>query len=1153
MARSTLAALAQEFGDALDPLRLAFENEDAFIGFMLSLGWNATGTIQPIQDLSVLVDGVAELIGDDGVDPARVGELVGRLDRVFSTVRGLSTIGAGAVGASIDINEFRAAFPRQLLDLLVVLHLQRRKPKIGRLLELLGIISQRPIDQSATRPAYLRRRVEWRAFIRALRDPSAPFRDAYRFGESDFEGVRLLDVVYALGQGYGLDIDIGVLSPADRDFLRAGAAPGALTPLHNSAIRWTLADNPFETPRIAAGLELAITPETATHLPGFVLLPFAQGTASASFLLTRDTESALKGEFSLAGGVALRIRPNVPPALDIGFGSGTATAAAEVSVAIDFLNSSGKRQLLLGEPNASRLEVGRLGLRGGARVQSGSAPTAFVELEAKDGAIVVASDSDEADGFIASILPSRWSAEFGGTLGFDAANGLYFVGSAGLEIQLPAHVAIGPIELRSAQISIRPKDDPGQASIPIELTGTVAANLGVLKGVIENVGVRADLTFPDDGGRLGPLDFALGFRPPNGVGISVDTGAVRGGGYLYLDPAKGEYAGALELSLFDVVSIQAVGLITTRMPDGSRGFSLLVILTAEFGTGIQLGFGFTLLGVGGLLGLHRTMRIDALALGIRSGSLSSVLFPHDVVANAPRIISDLRAIFPPQQGTFLIGPMAKLGWGTPTLVSLSLGVLIEIPGDVAIVGVLRVALPAEEAPLLVMQVSFVGAIEFDRKRVWFFASLFDSRVLFVPIDGEMGVLAAFGDDSNLVISIGGFHPRFPAPALPFPMPNRVTLSLLNQSSARIQAMGYFAVTTNTVQFGARVELFYGFSFAKLQGEIGFDALFLFSPVFSFIVEVAGSVSFKVFGVGLFSIRLQLTLEGPTPYRARGRGKVSLLFVSFSANFSITWGDAAAIALPALEVMQLLLREFGKAESWAALIPERNNLLVSLRPHDPLTGGVLLHPIGTLRVAQRGVPLDLDLEKVGNTAPSDGKRFSLRVRGGDLVRVGDAEERFAPAQFRNLSDADKLSSPAFQPEHAGLELASAGEEANTSRAVQRVVRYEEIIIDSNFRRGSSRFGSRGSLLFTQLVAGNAVARSTLSQASRRALTPFEDRVRVDAGGFTVVFTRDNTAFSTTASFSSKQAADDFMAREVARDPRLANELQVIPSVELSDAA
>ena len=63
------------------------------------------------------------------------------------------------------------------------------------------------------------------------------------------------------------------------------------------------------------------------------------------------------------------------------------------------------------------------------------------------------------------------------------------------------------------------------------------------------------------------------------------------------------------------------------------------------------------------------MTLEALAEGVRTGAIDSVMFPHDVVANAPRIISDLRTFFPPQEGTFLIGPMAKLGWGTPTLVS----------------------------------------------------------------------------------------------------------------------------------------------------------------------------------------------------------------------------------------------------------------------------------------------------------------------------------------------------------------------------------------------------------------------------------------------------------------------------------------------------
>ena len=63
--------------------------------------------------------------------------------------------------------------------------------------------------------------------------------------------------------------------------------------------------------------------------------------------------------------------------------------------------------------------------------------------------------------------------------------------------------------------------------------------------------------------------------------------------------------------------------------------------------------------------------------------------------------------------------------------------------------------------------TFVGALEFDKRRIWFFASLYESRILFITIDGEMGLLMDFGDRPNFVLAAGGFHPRFPAPALKF--------------------------------------------------------------------------------------------------------------------------------------------------------------------------------------------------------------------------------------------------------------------------------------------------------------------------------------------------------------------------------------------------
>ena len=51
---------------------------------------------------------------------------------------------------------------------------------------------------------------------------------------------------------------------------------------------------------------------------------------------------------------------------------------------------------------------------------------------------------------------------------------------------------------------------------------------------------------------------------------------------LYIDTDKGEYAGALQLMFADFLTLSAIGLISTKNPDGSPGFSLLVVITADF-------------------------------------------------------------------------------------------------------------------------------------------------------------------------------------------------------------------------------------------------------------------------------------------------------------------------------------------------------------------------------------------------------------------------------------------------------------------------------------------------------------------------------------------------------------------------------------------
>ena len=71
------------------------------------------------------------------------------------------------------------------------------------------------------------------------------------------------------------------------------------------------------------------------------------------------------------------------------------------------------------------------------------------------------------------------------------------------------------------------------------------------------------------------------FLPPKGIGLALDVGPVKGGGYLYIDAEKGEYAGALELKIL-TFSIKAIALITTKRPDGSEGWSLLIFVFGQF-------------------------------------------------------------------------------------------------------------------------------------------------------------------------------------------------------------------------------------------------------------------------------------------------------------------------------------------------------------------------------------------------------------------------------------------------------------------------------------------------------------------------------------------------------------------------------------------
>jgi hypothetical protein len=335
----------------------------------------------------------------------------------------------------------------------------------------------------------------------------------------------------------------------------------------------------------------------------------------------------------------------------------------------------------------------------------------------------------------------------------------------------------------------------------------------------------------------------------------------------------------------------------------------------------------------------------------------------------------------------------------------------------------------------------------------------------------------------------------------------------------------------------------------VQGSSGFDALIQFSP-FHFTAEISTSFSVNVFGLGVYCIDIDLTLEGPTPWHAHGTASFSFFFFSIGIGIDFTWGDDRNTALPPVAVMPIAGGEFNKNTNWKAVLPAGSNLLVSLRQMDAAATALVLHPVGTLHVSQRAVPLDLTLDKFGNQQPSDANRFAVDVTAGGLSKVQTLQEEFAPAQFRNVDDATKLSQPAYVPMDSGIELAATGHVYASGTAITRNVRYDLTVIDTKFKRAFRRFFTFTGSLFMHFLAGSSVTKSAFSAFRANQMQPVADKVKVSTEGFVVALQTNNQAFAGAPQFSSQAAAQDFVARTVAQNPEVDGTLHVLPHFEVA---
>ncbi|GGI03570.1 DUF6603 domain-containing protein [Egicoccus halophilus] len=1029
MTTNLVVVALEQFTDLLQPIREITEADDPLLAtrrFLRSAGWHLHGTIDvaPITSTAGTVLAAVEA-AKDGLDPKDLVQFTRATVDVLGVVAKLGDLidaftAAGPGGDSAT----REALGEDVVHRLLVGWLRRRRV-VRHLASPLGLITTVDVDERAfggwlVRRAGTAERLRPAALLDLLDDPVATVRDILAPHGIDERALaattnlfvaRLFDpALRAVGGRWELHPD--ALADADRvlDLGRKGFID----------LTFPVADGDGNasvgtTYEVLSGSDVS---SRGTTGPGLELAP--HGRYSHRF--SRDGwEIDLAVMVLLAGVDAGTAAPAIVVDADGVHLDAHVTAEAAVGASFDL-------DVLVGGMG-SRIELGTIELR----FETGVSATGLdVELEVvARGARIVFSAAD-LGAAVAAVVDFENAIEFDLGLAWSIRDGLRLSGAASLVLEFTEGIDIGGVvALSGMRVALELGD-----GLSVAATADVRIALGPVAMVFEDVGLAAVIAL---GSGDGP-PFALAPRLPTGIGVRIDAGVVRGGGFLSFDPERGEYAGILELGIPALsLSLKAVGIFTTDLPGGADGYALLLLVYAEF-PAVQLGYGFTLNGVGGILGIQHGVSLDALTAGMRTGALDNVLFPDDPVARAPGLLNDLRAVFPIVPGALTFGPVLQLGWGTG-IVTLSLGLVVQFDdvlggggagptlSRIVLIGQLEVRLPPiEGVPALVrLLVDIVGWFEVSDLELGIDARLRDSHVSGLPLTGSLTVRARFGDRPTFVMAVGGFHPAFTDLPPGLPPQDRIGFALV-RGKLRAELAAYLAITSNTFQVGAQVSVRAEVMGFRVEAYLGFDALFVFEPRFHFTIDfrVGASISYKKWDFA--SVRFRGNLTGPGRWQLTGYATVTILGFDKDVDVNEAWGAAPATPLPNVAVLSRVVQALTSADAWQASLPA--GPLVTLRPVEAGLGEVVVHPMGRLQARQTVVPLGIDVARVGASRPSDGPRYTIdlatvEVGGVPATDVRLVQEHFARAEYLDLSEDDKLAAPSFERFDAGIAIGLDG--------------------------------------------------------------------------------------------------------------------------------
>ncbi len=457
--------LLERLKELLQPL-IGLSGEETLQDLLEAMSWDGTalGITDPTpftaaaQQLSDALDSLNTLLEDDEIGIVELMESLAPLAAAMLQIKNLISSRPLPPGSPADT---LTTLAKDILDFLVDYYFASRHPKLSLLLQFIGIFSVVDIPEikdnngNVLRASSERRRLNIGAISQAVSDPIGYIRRTYFVDAGGNQ--RLADAIADLigpDLAFGLR-DIGLTSGY-------GYLSDDLTPDEaDRARRMLIIDAPVltgaDTARTLLRLVLALSDEAnglgvMATLSGDIALniqtPAGQITGELSgglepVLITKDsvTLAGSGGTVQFKAGLGFQTDPSVTPALRFGSPDGMRFEIGQVQTSVSLSSDS-------------------------AGVDAG----ASVDLKG----MLLAIQGGDGDGFLSTVLPDH-PIELRADMGIDASvrKGVRFRGSSALEITLPTHIDVGPLEIQAAVIAIKLSSD----KVPLEIGATIKLNL----------------------------------------------------------------------------------------------------------------------------------------------------------------------------------------------------------------------------------------------------------------------------------------------------------------------------------------------------------------------------------------------------------------------------------------------------------------------------------------------------------------------------------------------------------------------------------------------------------------------------------------------------------------------------------------------------